>query len=116
MGGQTCGNGKASALTIIQGSTNEANSQVSEKLQCDIDDQPNYTHTGEGKPISSDGRTFTVQSTGRSNEDLSAFIFAPSSTFVSAGVAKSSKNDGQNQWIQEQATNHNYAVINKGGT
>jgi len=113
--GQKCGNGKASNLTIIQGSTAEATSQVNEKLMCDIDSRPNQSHTGEARPISSDGRTLTVQSTGTNGESLNAFIYAPSSTFVSAGVAKSSRNQGQFQRIQDHLTSQNYAVVNKGG-
>ena len=90
--GSTCGSGKASNLTIIQGSTADANKQITDKLQCDIDAQPNYTHTGEAKPIGTDGTTFTVQGTGKNGESMNAFIFTPASTFVSAGVAKSSRN------------------------
>ena len=112
---QPCGSGKASQLTIVQGSSAEATSQVSEKVQCDIGSRANYQHTGEARPISSDGRTFTVQGTGRNNESLNAFIFAPSSTFVSAGVAKSSRNQGRYQWIQDHFNGHDYAVIEKGG-
>ena len=113
--GQRCGSGSASNLTIIQGSTAEATSQINEKLMCDIDSRPNQSHTGEAKPISGDGRTFVVQSTGRDGESLNAFIYAPSSTFVSAGVAKSSRNLGQYQRTQDHYTSHNYAVVNKGG-
>ena len=47
-GGQ-CGNGKASQLTIIQGSTAEANSRVNERVQCDIADRADYRHTGESQ-------------------------------------------------------------------
>ena len=113
-GGQ-CGNGKASQLTIIQGTTAEANSQVNERVQCDITDRADYRHTGEGKPITTAGRTFTVQGTGRRNESLNAFIYAPSSTVVSAGIPKSWNNQGRYQWVQKQKTQHKYAVVNKGG-
>ena len=113
--GQRCGSGNASSLTIIQGSTAEATSQVNEKLMCDIDSRPNQTHTGEAKPVDDDGRTFIVQGTGSSSDSLNAFIYAPSSTFVSAGIAKSSKSNGQYQRTQEQLGNQNYAVVNKGG-
>ena len=50
-----CGSGKASQLTIIQADTAEANSQVNERVQCDIDSRPNYRHTGEAKPLSIGG-------------------------------------------------------------
>lgn len=113
--GQRCGSGNASDLTIIQGSTAEATSQVSQRLMCDIDSRPNQFHTGEGRPLSSDGRTFVVQGTGSNNDSLNAFIYAPSSTFVSAGIAKSSTSNGQYQRTQEQLSNDNYAVVNKGG-
>ena len=113
--GQKCGSGNASNLTIINGSTAEATSQVTEKLMCDIDGRANQTHTGEAQPISSDGRTFVVQGTGTHNESLNAFIYAPSSTFVSAGIAKSSTNNGRYQRTQEQLGNDSYAVVNKGG-
>ena len=113
--GQQCGAGQASQLTIVQGSNAEATSQVSERVQCDVADRANYLHTGEAKPISTAGRTFTVQGTGRSNESFNAFIFAPSSTLVSAGVPKSWNNGGRYQWMQEHNAQHNYAVINKGG-
>ena len=96
-----CGNGKASQLTIIQADTAEASSQVNERVQCDIDSRPNYLHTGEAKPLRTGGRTFTIQSTGRSNESLNAFVYAPSNTVVSAGVAKSWNNLGRYQWLQE---------------
>ena len=79
-----CGSGKASQLTIVQADTAEANSQVNERVQCDIDSRPNYRHTGEAKPLTTGGRTFTVQSTGGGSESLNAFIYAPSSTVVSA--------------------------------
>mgnify|MGYP004311757627 CR=1 FL=1 len=115
--GQRCGSGSAGNLTIIQGSTTEATRQVNEKLMCDINSRPNFTHTGEAKPKpnSSDGRTFIVQGTGRETESLNAFIYAPSSTFVSAGIAKSTRNQGRYQRTQEHLTNQNYAVVNKGG-
>ena len=113
--GQQCGNGKASQLTIIQGSTAEATSQVSERIQCDIDSRANYLHTGEAKPLTTGGRTFTIQGTGRGNESLNAFIYAPSSTVVSAGVAKSWNNQGRYQWAQNHNSQHKYAVVNKGG-
>ena len=110
-----CGNGKASQLTIIQADTAEASSQVNERVQCDIDSRPNYLHTGEAKPLRTGGRTFTIQSTGRSNESLNAFVYAPSSTVVSAGVSKSWNNQGRYQWLQEHNSQHKFAIVNKGG-
>ena len=110
-----CGNGKASQLTIIQGSTAEATSQVNERVQCDIGSRPDYRRTGEAMPLTTGGRTFTIQSTGRNNESFNAFIYAPSSTLVSAGVAKSWNSQGRYQWVQDHNTQHKYAVVNKGG-
>ena len=107
-----CGSGKASQLTIVQADTAEANSQVNERVQCDIDSRPNYRHTGEAKPLTTGGRTFTVQSTG--GETLNAFI-CRSSTVVSTGVGKAWNNQGRYQWLQDHNSQHKYAVVNKGG-
>ena len=113
--GQSCGSGKASQLTIIQGSTAEATSEVSEKIQCDMNLRDTYLLTGEAEPVSVGGRTMTIQGTGTSNESLSAFIYAPSSTVISAGVAKSWNNSGRYQWVQQHGAKHTHSVIQKGG-
>ena len=88
---------------------------MNEKIMCDINSRANQSNTGEASPLSTDGRTFIAQGTGSVNDSLNAFIYAPSSTFVSAGVAKSSLNNGQQQRTQDHYNRHNYAVVNKGG-
>ena len=72
-----------------------------------------YLLTGEAEPVSVGGRTMTIQGTGTSNESLNAFIYAPSSTVISAGVAKSWNNSGRYQWVQQHGAKHTHSVIQK---